>query len=390
MSAESYLSRGVSPTKDDVKNAITGQNKGLFPGAFCKIIADPTGNPAYCAAMHADGAGTKSTLAYIQYRETGDPGCFKGIAQDSLVMNLDDLICIGATDHFLVSNTIGRNAHRIDQGVLKNVIDGYQEFIERMKPYGVEIALTGGETADVGDLVATIIVDSTAFVRLRRDQVINCDRIQPGDLIVGLASFGQAGYESSYNSGIGSNGLTAARHLLLDHSYAVQYPETYSPTLKPAKVYCGSFRFTDRLPGSEQTAGAAILSPTRTYLPIVREILAEDRDAVHGMVHCTGGGQVKCKSFGRGLHYRKDNLFATPPLFKAIQAQGEIKPAEMFQIFNMGHRLEIYCNRATAAQVIAVANKYNVEAQIVGRVLANEQSDQNRVTIRHEGMEYSY
>jgi phosphoribosylformylglycinamidine cyclo-ligase len=390
MPAESYLSRGVSPTKDDVKSAITGQAKGIFPGAFCKIIADPLGEPAYCAAMHADGAGTKSTLAYIRYRETGDPSCFQGIAQDSIVMNLDDLICIGAVDRFLVSNTIGRNAHRIDQAVLKNVIDGYQEFIDQMKSYGINITLSGGETADVGDLVATIIVDSTAFVRLPRKKVVNCDRIQAGDVIVGLASYGQAGYESSYNSGIGSNGLTAARHLLLAHAYAARYPETYSPTIEPSKVYCGHYQFTDLLPGSRQTVGEAILSPTRTYLPIIREVLEQHFSAIHGMVHCTGGGQTKCQSFGRGLHYRKDNLFATPPLFQAIQAQGEIKPAEMFQVFNMGHRLELYCDQTAAAQVIAIANKYNVDAQIVGKVLANEAPDRNKVTIIHEGQEYSY
>jgi phosphoribosylformylglycinamidine cyclo-ligase len=390
MPAESYLSRGVSPTKDDVKSAITGQTKGVFPGAFCKIIADPMGDPEYCAAMHADGAGTKSTLAYIRYRETGEPSCFKGIAQDSIVMNLDDLICIGAVDRFLVSNTIGRNAHRIDQAVLKNVIDGYQEFVDQMKPYGVNITLSGGETADVGDLVATIIVDSTAFVRLHRNQVVNCDRIQTGDLIVGLASYGQASYESSYNSGIGSNGLTAARHLLLAHDYAVRYPETYSPTIEPSKVYCGHYRFTDLLPGSRQTAGEAILSPTRTYLPIIKEVLTQHFGAIHGMVHCTGGGQTKCQSFGRGLHYLKDNLFATPPLFKAIQAQGEIKPAEMFQVFNMGHRLELYCDQTTAARVIAIAQKFNVDAQIIGRVLANEAPDRNKVTIVHDGKEYNY
>jgi phosphoribosylformylglycinamidine cyclo-ligase len=391
MLAESYLSRGVSPTKDDVKNAITGQSKGVFPGAFCKLIADPLGDPAYCAAMHADGAGTKSSLAYIRYRESGDPVCFKGIAQDSLVMNLDDLLCVGAVDGFLVSNTIGRNAHRIDATVLKNVIEGYQEFIEQMRAYGINITMTGGEIADVGDLVATIIIDSTAFVRLARDRVINCDRIQPGDVIVGLASFGQASYESFPNSGIGSNGLTAARHLLLHHDYAVRYPETYSATLELSRVYCGTYHLTDLLPGSNQTVGEAILAPTRTYLPIIKEVLASHgAAALHGMAHCTGGGQIKCKSFGRGLHYFKDNLFATPPLFQAILAQGEIKPAEMFQIFNMGHRLEIYCAPDTAARIIAIAEKYHVDAQIVGRVLANDRQEENKVTIIHEGREYSY
>jgi phosphoribosylformylglycinamidine cyclo-ligase len=390
MSAESYLSRGVSPTKDEVKSATAGQNKGIFPGAFCKLIADPLGDPAYCAAMHADGAGTKSTLAYIRYRESGDPACFKGIAQDSLVMNLDDLLCIGAIDRFLVSNTIGRNAHRVNTAVLKNIIEGYQEFIEQMRPYGINITMTGGETADVGDLVATIIVDSTVFVRLTRAQVINCDRIQPGNVIVGLASYGQASYESIYNSGIGSNGLTAARHLLLRHDYAVRYPETYSATLELSKVYCGAYHLTDLLPESSQTAGEAILSPTRTYLPIIKEVLATHGAAIHGMVHCTGGGQTKCRFFGQGLHYLKDHLFPTPPLFKAIQAHGEIKPAEMFQVFNMGHRLEVYCDRVTAEQIIAIANKYNVAAQIVGKVLANEQPEQNKVTIVHEGQEYHY
>lgn len=390
MQAESYLSRGVSPTKDDVKSAISGQSKGIIPGAFCKIIADPMGDPDFCAAMHADGAGTKSTLAYIGYRETGNAEYFRGIAQDSIVMNLDDLICIGAVDNFLVSNTIGRNAHRIDKTVLKNVIDGYQDFINNMKTYGINITMTGGETADVGDLVATIIVDSTVFVRLPRSKVIDCERIRPGDVIVGLASFGQAVYEQSYNSGIGSNGLTAARHLLLAHDYAAKYPETYSPTLENSKVYCGRYRFEDILPGSNQTAGAAILSPTRTYLPIMKEVLESLAGKIHGMIHCTGGGQVKCKSFGKGLHYIKDNLFPTPPLFAAIKASGEIKPAEMYQVFNMGHRLEVYCDQETAVQIIAIAAKYHVEAKIVGRVEANDHTTENKVTVRHEGAEFIY
>jgi phosphoribosylformylglycinamidine cyclo-ligase len=390
MQAESYLARGVSPTKDDVKSAITGQSKGLFPGAFCKVIADPAGDPEYCAAMHADGAGTKSTLAYIDSKETGNPESFKGIAQDSLVMNLDDLICIGAVDNFLVSNTIGRNAHRIDKAVLKNVIVGYQEFIDSMKPFGVNIRMSGGETADVGDLVATIIVDSTIFVRILRNRVIDCDRIQAGDVIVGLASFGQATYERSYNSGIGSNGLTAARHLLLAHEYASKYPETYSATIADSKVFCGKYRLQDELPGSHQSVGAAILSPTRTYLPVVKEILANYFNVIHGMVHCTGGGQIKCKSFGKGLHYIKDNLFEIPAIFKALQAGGEIQPAEMYQIFNMGHRLEVFCDRETAADVIAISQKYEIDARIVGRVEANEVGDRNKVTIRRDDDEFVY
>ncbi|HEY8464409.1 MAG TPA: AIR synthase-related protein [Bacillota bacterium] len=390
MPAESYLSRGVSPTKDDVKSAIIGQTKGIFPGAFCKILPDPLGDPEYCVAMHADGAGTKSAVAYLGYKENANPSYFRGIAQDSLVMNLDDLICIGAVDNFLVSNTIGRNAHRIDQAVLKNVIDGYQEFIDSMKPYGITITMSGGETADVGDLVATIIVDSTVFVRFHRKKVIDCDRIQPGDVIVGLASFGQASYERSVNSGIGSNGLTAARHLLLAHDYATKYPETYSPTIEMSKVYCGRYQFNDHLPGSSQTVGEALLAPTRTYLPVIKKVLETLADKIHGMIHCTGGGQVKCKSFGKGLHYIKDRLFPTPPIFAAIKAQGEIKPFEMYQIFNMGHRLEVYCDRETASQIIAIAEKYQVEAKVVGQVEPNEDPRENKVTVRHEGEEYSY
>ena len=379
--ADAYLSRGVSATKDDVHRAIEKIDKGEFAGAFCKLIADPNGDSDWCAAMHADGAGTKSALAYIKYNETGDFTAFNDIAQDSLVMNLDDLLCVGATEGFVMSNTIGRNAHRVDGNAIKAVIDGYQSFIKTMEQYGVNIVMSGGETADVGDLVSTLIVDSTFYVRLKRENVINCDNIAPGDVIVGFASFGKASYETKYNSGIGSNGLTAARHLLLSKYYAEKYPETYSPTIDLSKVYCGKYRFEDKLPDSDMTVGDAILSPTRTYAPVVRAILEKHRKDIHGIIHCTGGGQVKCRNFGVGVHYIKDNLFPTPTLFKLIAENDDISDREMYQVFNMGHRLEMYCPAEVAADLIAISESLGVDARIVGRVEKAEEGI-NRVTIK--------
>ncbi|MBR6681842.1 MAG: phosphoribosylformylglycinamidine cyclo-ligase [Clostridia bacterium] len=387
--SEAYLSRGVSAEKTDVHNAVKKLDKGVFKGAFCTMMPDPTGDSEYCAAMHADGAGTKSSLAYIKFNETGDYTAFTDIAQDSMVMNLDDLLCVGATGGFIMSNTIGRNAHRVDGNAIKAVIGGYTDFVEKMRKYGVDITMCGGETADVGDLVSTLIVDSTFFVRMKRSDVIDCDNIQAGDVIVGFASFGQAVYEDKYNAGMGSNGLTAARHLLLAHEYASKYPETYSNTIPEAQVYCGKYKFTDKLPGTDVCVGDAILSPTRTYAPIVKDILDADRGAVHGMVHCTGGGQVKCKNFGKGLHYIKDNLFDTPPLFKAIAENADVGAAEMYRIFNMGHRLEIYTTPDKAEAMIKAAEKYGVEAKIVGRVEKSD-SDMNKVTIKHNGKEFNY
>ncbi len=387
--SEAYLSRGVSAEKTDVHNAVKKLDKGVFKGAFCTMMPDPTGDSEYCAAMHADGAGTKSSLAYIKFNETGDYTAFTDIAQDSMVMNLDDLLCVGATGGFIMSNTIGRNAHRVDGNAIKAVIGGYTDFVEKMRKYGVDITMCGGETADVGDLVSTLIVDSTFFVRMKRSDVIDCDNIKAGDVIVGFASFGQAVYEDKYNAGMGSNGLTAARHLLLAHEYASKYPETYSNTIPEAQVYCGKYKFTDKLPGTDVCVGDAILSPTRTYAPIVKDILESDRDAVHGMVHCTGGGQVKCKNFGKGLHYIKDNLFDTPPLFKAIAENSDVGKAEMYRIFNMGHRLEIYTTPDKADAMIKAAEKYGVEARIVGRVEKSD-SDMNKVTIKQYGEEFNY
>ena len=387
--SNAYMSRGVSATKDEVHSAISKQDKGEFAGAFCKIIADPCGDPVYCAAMHADGAGTKSSLAYIKYKETGDLSAFYNIAQDSVVMNLDDLLCIGATDGFVLSNTIGRNAHRVNGEAIKAVIDGYTDFCKMLGEYGVGITMSGGETADVGDLVSTLIVDSTFFVRMKRSDVIDCDNIKAGDVIVGLASFGQATYEKAYNAGMGSNGLTAARHLMLSHEYAAKYPETFSNTIDESKVYCGSYGVKDILPGTDVSVVDAVLSPTRTYAPIIKEILDTNRAAVHGMIHCTGGGQAKCKNFGAGIHYIKDNLFDTPPLFKEIRKNADIGDKEMYQVFNMGHRMELYVGAADAQFIIDTAKKYGVEAKIVGRCEASADG-KNHVTIVDGGNTFEY
>ena len=389
--SDAYLSRGVSSTKEEIHNAIAKLDKGEFAGAFCKLITDPYGDPEMCAAMHADGAGTKASLAYIKYNETGDFGAFFDIAQDSMVMNLDDMLCIGATDNFILSNTIDRNAHRVDGNAIKSIIDGYQSFIGKMSSFDIGIYMSGGETADVGDLTNTLIVNSTFFVRLKRSDVINCDNISAGDVIVGFSSSGQASYEDKYNAGMGSNGLTAARHLLLSNYYADKYPETYSSTIDKSKVYCGKYKIEDKLPGSDISVGDAMLSPTRTYAPIIKDILNSDRENVHGLIHCTGGGQLKCKNFGKNLHYIKDNLFDTPPLFRAIAENGDISEREMYQTFNMGHRLELFCKPEYAEKFIAAAKKYNVDARIVGRVEEGS-SNINTMTIHDKlsGRIYEY
>ncbi len=389
MKAESYLSRGVSPTKDDVKKAVASQSKGLFPGSFCKIIPDLAGDPEWCTAVHADGAGTKSSAAYLMYRETGDPSWFCGIAQDSLVMNTDDLLCIGAVDGFKISNTIGRNAHRVDAACLAAIIGGYDKIIGFLKQHGVDLEMTGGETADVGDLVRTVICDSTAIVRLPRRQVVQASEIKPGQVIIGLASFGQTSYETRENSGIGSNGLTAARHLLLNKKYYEKYPESCSDTLPADKAYCGAWNLHDQLPGSTLTVGEAILSPTRTYLPVIRSILPELKNEISGIIHCTGGGQAKCRDFGQGIRYVKDNLFPMPPIFKAIQESGEIAPAEMYQVFNMGHRLEIYCTESAAAKILAISKNFNLDARRIGYTEAFPGTS-NEVVIKDQGLEFCY
>ncbi len=390
MKAESYLSRGVSPTKDDVKKAVSKQSAGVFPGSFCKIIPDLANDPEWCSAVHADGAGTKSSVAYLMYKETGQSEWFKGISQDSLVMNTDDLLCIGAVDRLKVSNTIGRNAHRVDAQCLSAIIDGYDSIIEKLRSHGIDIEMTGGETADVGDLVRTVICDSTVVARLRRSDVVQTSGIKPGQAIVGLASFGQTAYEDCENSGIGSNGLTGARHLLLHHDYYSKYPESFSDTLDESKVYCGSYHLEDALPGSSLTVGEAILSPTRTYLPVIREILPSFRQQISGIIHCTGGGQVKCRDFGSGIRYVKDNLFPTPPIFKAIFESGEIDTAEMYQVFNMGHRLEIYCDESVVQPIIDRCAAFNLDARQVGYTEKAGSPDQNEVIIRDQGQEFVF
>jgi phosphoribosylformylglycinamidine cyclo-ligase len=388
--ADTYLARGVSAAKPEVHAAIAGLDPGLFPGAFCKIVGDVAGDERFVAVMHADGAGTKAAVAYLAYREADRPEVFEGIAQDAAVMNVDDLLCVGVTERFLLSNTIGRNAHRVDGRVLEALIRGYERLAADLRPFGVELALAGGETADVGDLVATVVVDSTVFARLRRDAVVDAATIRVGDAIVGLASSGRATYEREENSGIGANGLTLARHVLLHGDYAARYPETYSPTLAPEHVYRGRFHLADRLPGSSMTVGAALLSPTRTFAPVVRQVLSRHREAVSGIVHCSGGGQTKCLRFGRGLHFVKDRLLPVPPVFRAIMEQGGVPRREMFEVFNMGHRLEIFCRPAAADGIVAIARGLGVDAQVIGEVRPNADPDANRLTIADGGDALDY
>ncbi len=390
MSAESYLSRGVSPTKDDVKKAVSGQSGGVFPGAFCKLVEDIAGDPDYCLAVHADGAGTKSSAAYLQYRETGSTDSFVSLAQDSLVMNTDDLACVGAVGSLSLSNTIGRNAHRIDGACIAAVISGYDKIIARLQDNGVDIKMTGGETADVGDLVRTLIVDSTLVARVKRSDVINAANILPGHVIVGLSSSGKAKYEDKENSGISSNGLTAARHMLLSKYYLDKYPESVSETIARDKVYCGKHLLSDALPDSDMTVGEALLSPTRTYLPVIMEILRKHRQDISGIIHCTGGGQVKCRDFGKNLRYVKDNLFDFPPIFSAIFQSGEIPMKEMFQVFNCGHRMEIYCNPLVAGQIMDISTSYGIQSKIVGHVESLTDSTPNQVVISKDGEKFVY
>lgn len=388
---EKYLKRGVSASKDEVHSAIENVDKGLFPGAFCKITEDHlTGSEDHCTIVHADGAGTKSSLAYVYYRETGDPSIFRGIAQDSLVMNLDDLLASGASENFLLSNTIGRNKNLIPGEVIKEVIGGYDDVMESLKKYGINIVGCGGETADVGDLVRTIIADSTLVTRMKRSDVIDNDNIKPGNVIVGLASFGQATYEDCYNSGIGSNGLTSARHDTFTELYREKYPESYSPEVEKEYIYCGKYKLTDDF-GHGLDVGKAILSPTRTYAPILKEIFKNYRSVINGIVHNSGGGQVKCRGFGKGVHYIKDSLFDIPKVFSMIKDSSDTPLGEMYQVFNMGSRMEIYLDEKYAKDIIAISKHYGVDAKIVGRVEKNSDSDTtNKVTIISNGEKFEY
>lgn len=368
-----YNLRGVSADKEDVHNAIKNVDKGLFPKAFCKIVPDYlTGSEDHCVVMHADGAGTKSALAYMYWKETGDISVWKGIAMDAITMNIDDLLCVGATDNILLSSTIGRNKNLIPGEVISEIINGTEEILEELRSYGIGIYSTGGETADVGDLVRTIIVDSTVTARMRKEDVISNHNIQPGDVIVGLASFGQASYESEYNGGMGSNGLTSARHDVFGKYLAQKFPESFDAAVPADLVYSGSKSLTDSIEGSPIDAGKLVLSPTRTYAPIIAEMLKSHRNSIHGMVHCSGGAQTKVLHFVDNVHVIKDDLFELPPLFKLIQQESKTPWEEMYKVFNMGHRMELYVPKEFAVELIEISKKFNVDAKIVGRVEASE------------------
>ncbi|WP_142686287.1 AIR synthase related protein [Chitinophaga polysaccharea] len=386
-----YAKRGVSAGKEDVHNAIKNIDKGLFPKAFCKIVPDILGgDEAYCNIMHADGAGTKSSLAYIYWKETGDLGVWKGIAQDAIIMNMDDLLCVGATDNILLSSTIGRNKQLLPGEVIAAIINGTEEILAELRNHGISIYSTGGETADVGDLVRTIIVDSTVTCRMKREEVISNDRIQAGDVVVGLASYGQASYESEYNGGMGSNGLTSARHDVFNKAVAEKYPESFDPGIPYDLVFSGKKSLTDKIdiPGfGAMDAGKLVLSPTRTYAPVIRKVLEQFRPQIHGMVHCSGGAQTKVLHFIEKLHVIKDNLFPVPPLFSLIQEQSGTPWKEMYQVFNMGHRMELYVPEAIAADIISISKSFNIDAQIIGRV---EAAAEKKVTVKAPAGTFEY
>ncbi|MGO4288567.1 AIR synthase related protein [Chitinophaga sp. RAB17] len=377
-----YAKRGVSAGKEDVHNAIKNIDKGLFPKAFCKIVPDILGgDDAYCNIMHADGAGTKSSLAYIYWKETGDLGVWRGIAQDAIIMNMDDLLCVGATDNILLSSTIGRNKQLLPGEVIAAIINGTEEILAELRNHGISIYSTGGETADVGDLVRTIIVDSTVTCRMKREDVISNDRIQAGDVVVGLASYGQATYESEYNGGMGSNGLTSARHDVFNKAIAEKYPESFDPKIPFELVFSGKKSLTDKIDiegFGAVDAGKLVLSPTRTYAPVIKKVLEQFRPQIHGMVHCSGGAQTKVLHFIEKLHVIKDNLFPVPPLFSLIQEQSGTPWKEMYQVFNMGHRMELYVPAEIAADIIAISKSFNIDAQIIGRV---EAAEEKKVTV---------
>ncbi|WP_349351819.1 MULTISPECIES: AIR synthase related protein [unclassified Flagellimonas] len=384
-----YAQRGVSASKEDVHNAIKNIDKGLFPKAFCKIVPDYlTGSEDHCLVMHADGAGTKSSLAYMYWKETGDISVWKGIAQDALIMNVDDLICVGATDNIMLSSTIGRNKNLIPGEVISAIINGTEELIADLEKHGITIRSTGGETADVGDLVRTIIVDSTVTARMERKNVIDNANIKAGDVIVGLASFGKASYETEYNGGMGSNGLTSARHDVFSKYLAKKYPESFDASVPEELVYSGNAKLSDKVPGSPLDAGKLVLSPTRTYAPIIKKVLERySSKEIHGMVHCSGGAQTKILHFVEDLHIIKDNMFPIPPLFKLIQEQSNTDWKEMYQVFNCGHRMELYVDESVAEEIIAISQSFDVDAQIIGRV---EPSDTKKLAIQSTYGKFTY
>jgi len=386
--SDRYNQRGVSASKEDVHNAIKNLDKGLFPQAFCKIVPDHlAGNEDYCTIMHADGAGTKSSLAYMYWKETGDISVWRGIAQDAIIMNIDDLLCVGCTDRILLSSTIGRNKNLIPGKVISAIINGTEEVLQMLRDNGMNIISTGGETADVGDLVRTIIVDSTVTARMKRSEVISNDNIKAGHVVVGLASFGQATYENEYNGGMGSNGLTSARHDVFSKELMAKYPESFDPSVPDSLVYTGSKKLTDKVNGVNLDAGKLVLSPTRTYAPVIKKILEELPGKVAGMVHCSGGAQTKVLHFVEGLHIIKDNLFPTPALFKMIQEESGTDWKEMYKVFNMGHRMELYVEEKDTQEIIDISQSFNIDAQIIGRV---EASEQKQVTVKSEHGEFVY
>jgi phosphoribosylformylglycinamidine cyclo-ligase len=386
-SASRYMARGVSSSKEDVHYALKGGDKGLFPNAFCKVIPDFLSNdPGYCVVMHADGAGTKSSLAYLYWKETGDLSVWKGIAQDAIVMNIDDLLCVGITKNIVLSSTIGRNKLKIPGEVISTIINGTEEILAQLRELGISIYASGGETADVGDLVRTIIVDSTVTARVKREEIIE-NKIQAGDVIVGLSSSGQASWENAYNGGMGSNGLTSARHDVFEHYLAEKYPEGFDPDLPSELVYSGSYSLNSKIAGLGIDAGKLVLSPTRTYAPIIAKILSQNRENINGMIHCSGGAQTKVLHFAENVHIIKDNLFDIPPLFNIIQKESGTDWKEMYQVFNMGHRFELYTDEKTAENIIKISNSFEVDAKIIGRVEAN---DTKKLTIVSEKGEYTY
>jgi phosphoribosylformylglycinamidine cyclo-ligase len=388
VSNERYNQRGVSASKEDVHQAIKNLDKGLFPKAFCKIVPDTlAGDPDFCTIIHADGAGTKSSLAYLYWKETGDLSVWKGIAQDAIIMNIDDLLCVGATGPILLSSTIGRNKNLIPGEVISTIINGTEEVLNMLRLHGMEIYSTGGETADVGDLVRTIIVDSTVTARMKRSDVIDNAAIQDGDVIVGLSSYGQASYESEYNGGMGSNGLTSARHDVFDHVYASRYPESFDKAVPDNLVYAGKYKVTDEIPGTPLNMGKLVLSPTRTYAPVIIEMLKNLSPYIHGMVHCSGGAQTKVLHFIDALHVIKDNLFEIPPLFKFIQEASGTEWKEMYKVFNMGHRMEIYLPEQFASEVIRISKSFGIDSQVIGRV---EASSEKKVTLKTKHGEFIY
>ncbi len=382
-----YDRRGVSASKKEVHDAISNIDKGLFPNAFCKVVPDVlSGNPKYCNVMHADGAGTKSSLAYIYWKETGDLSVWKGIAQDAVVMNVDDLLCVGIIDGMTFSSTIGRNRQLIPGEVITAIIEGTEEILENLRSHGIGIHSTGGETADVGDLVRTVIVDATVTARVKRDRIIE-NRIRAGDVIIGLASYGQASYEKDYNGGMGSNGLTSARHDVFNKIYAEKYPESFDPSVPSDLVYCGSKKLTDSTGIEGIDTGRLVLSPTRTYAPVIKKVLEEHSEGIHGMIHCSGGAQTKVLNFIANFHIIKDNLFPIPPLFRMIMEESGTPPEEMYKVFNMGHRMELYVNPAVAQKIIDISKFFKVEAKIIGRV---EASERRKLTIKSELGKFSY